>query len=85
MKRIFVNPVNKDDKVETSEIETEDNSRLEITKTYDNALNQFLKPGEEHHPRQIAENAVELKKTKGSSDNSDDDQDNIRDSDYIPH
>lgn len=89
MKRIFVSPVNptneKDD--ETTESELKDNSRLVASKTYDEALNQFLKPGEER-PRECAGSStkfVETKKTKGSSDEGEDKDDTKKDTDYIPY
>lgn len=92
MKRIFVNPIDKNDKTdEPPEPEENDNSRLEITKTYDDALNQFLKPGEER-PRVVAEsskNFVETNKTKislGDEDAAaDDEDDKAKDGDYVPY
>lgn len=90
MKRIFVSPVNptneKDD--ETAKPQVKDNSRLEASKTYDEALNQFLKPGE-GRPRELAGSSskfVEMKKIKGSSDEEGEDKDDTKkDTDYIPY
>lgn len=52
MKRIFVEEKETESNTELDEGEIEDLEHLRISKTYQEALNQFLKPGEEP-PREI--------------------------------
>lgn len=54
MKRIFVEENESENQNNIEEGEIENLEHLRVTKTYEEALNQFLKPGEEQ-PREIVE------------------------------
>lgn len=58
MKRIFVEENETETTSETAEGEIEDLEHLRISKTYEEALNQFLKPGEQP-PREIVQDAAD--------------------------
>lgn len=74
MKRIFVEEKEIDRDGELDDGEIENLEHLRITKTYEEALNQFLKAGEQP-PRQIVENTIDA--DDGEEQNgTDNEQDN---------
>lgn len=86
--RILVAPKENPDEIVTEE--PEDQTKYDIHKTYEQALNQFLSPGEQP-PRRIphdmnGEHLIKRKKKlKDIGSDNDETDDDFEDEDYLPH